>query len=145
MAKRNDGSYSEKEFERIMEQRMKDAPKRLFVHRMTDTKSIKQIAGQKSFAKAAPSDYLVTLDGVMFYAEVKSTSEATSFKFSCFTPSQNLAMVKQVAAGGEYNVYVHHLPTDTWYEIPAYNIVVWKQNGFKSIKWDELEVFKWMF
>lgn len=140
---RNDGSNSEALFVEKWEKFSQAHPKDLFIHRVTDTKSIKSVAGQRSFAKAAPSDFILTWCGQMEYAEVKSTSEATSWSLSCFTPSQNTAMMKQIAAGGHYNVYVHHLPTDSWYKISAHIVKMWREAKLKSIKWKDLEQLKW--
>jgi len=138
--RRNDGSGSEA----IFEDRMALGGKTVFVYSLVDTKQIKGAMGPKGFAKAGPSDYIVTENGNMYYAEVKSSNNATSFSFSNFTPSQNAAMVRQCAAKGQYWIFIHNLITDVWYRVPASEILMVKLTKKSSIKWSEMEEYKWL-
>ena len=127
---KNDGSKSQEKFVEMMEA---NRGKQVYVYRMTDTKEIKGALGT-GFAKGAPSDYIVTVNGQMFYAEVKSTQEPVSFKYSSFTKAQIIGMTKQVSAGGKYNVYIHHLPSDGWYLLTGASILADMKKKIKSIK-----------
>lgn len=137
---RNDGSASELAFKKKLEDKY---GKSVFVEKYTDTKSVKHDAVKEGFAKPAPADYVVTLKGKMFYAEVKSCS-GTSFPFSQFTAAQRRAMVRQHAADGEYWVFIHNIKTDTWYKVYGPMLLqMEKDEGKKSIKWIELKEFEW--
>jgi penicillin-binding protein-related factor A (putative recombinase) len=90
------------------------------------------------FAKGAPSDYIVTISGQMFYAEVKSTQEKVSFKYSSFTKHQIIGMTRQAAAGGVYKVFIHHIPSDSWYVLDGPSILSDMKKGNKSIKFTSI-------
>jgi len=135
---KNDGKTSEG----IFEDRWATLGKKAFVERLPDTRSIKG-AIKHGFIQGRPSDYLVTVHGGMHYAEVKSSSNKTSFPLSCVQPTQWAAMRKQTAAGGEYFIYAHHLVTDRWYRIPASFILQTKDDQKGSIKWTELSMYLW--
>lgn len=137
---KNDGSMSERLFEEIMKSRGKSVN----VYRLPDTKQIKQ-EFQHAFVRAAPSDYIVTEDGEMYYAEVKSSSDGrASFTFNHITPSQWAAMVKQRAAGGKYFLFIHNITTETWYKVPANAILrIHDEEKRKSVKWTELASCQW--
>lgn len=132
---KNNGVASEKYFEQAMELAY---GKHVFVERLPDTKSIKGLI-KHGFIQGRPSDYLVTLRGEMFYAEVKSSSNPTSFPFSNIGKEQWRAMLRQIKAGGTYNFYIHNLVTDTWYLVPAEVIVATDSQGTKSLKWSEMK------
>ena len=122
---------------------MKVEGKGTFIHRLADTNEIKG-AFMTGFINSNPSDFVLTRNGVMEYAEVKSSSNGkASFSFSQFTPKQNSSMIRQVAAGGRYTVYLHNLVTDRWYAVPAGLILETKTNGRKSLKWTEIEHLRW--
>lgn len=135
--KKNTGTKSEKLFESILNDHY---GKNVFVERLPDTKSIKGMMGT-GFIQGRPSDYLVTENGVMYYAEVKSCQDEVSFPFSNFTKEQEKAMIRQNAAGGEYFIFIHNLLTDTWYKLSARQKIEVEKSGRKSIKWTELN--KW--
>ena len=144
MKKKNDGTKSQDIFVEKMEGFF--GAKNVFIYRLTDTKeirgAIKASGGvAKGFAKATPSDFLVTVAGRMGYAEVKSTQNEHSFGFSCFTPGQWAGMKRQVAARGSYNVYVHRLNTDQWYVVSGEAILVSVNLGKKSLKWEDMETW----
>jgi len=71
---KNTGTDSEDDFEL----RIKRAyGKRAFIYRVTDSKEVRGRSGKAAFTKAQPSDYIVTIEGKMFYAEVKSSNNKT--------------------------------------------------------------------
>ena len=135
---KNNGVKSEKIFEDRMEEAYR---KNVFVERLPDTKSIKGAIGS-GFIAGRPSDYLVTLRGEMFYAEVKSCSDPVSFPFSNFRKDQWKAMIRQNAAGGKYSVFLHNLLTNEWYRVECQEVLAADQQGRKSIKWSEMS--KWV-
>lgn len=126
----NNGSESEAAF---VEMITRNRGKLVYVFRLTDTKEIMGAMG-KGFTKKNPSDYIVTLNGHMFYAEVKSTQEKVSFKFSSFTKGQIIGMTRQIAAGGKYNIYIHHIPSNTWYLLDGSTVLNEMKKKVKSIK-----------
>ena len=141
MKKKNDGTPSQDMF--VEKMKAIYGEKGVFVYRLTDTKEVRgavKASGGNAvgFAKATPSDYILTASGTMWYAEVKSTQDKTSFGFSCFTPGQWGGMKMQVAAGGQYIVYVHRLETNQWYGISALTILRAVADGKKSFKWKEM-------
>ena len=136
---KNDGSKSEK----IFEDKIKaNYGRKAFLHRLIDTKAIKGRMKGAGFSAAAPSDYVLTVNGFMVYAEVKSCSDPVSFSFSQFTASQNATMVQQHAANGRYEVYIHNLLLDEWFTIDAVDVLERKAKGIKSMKWTEM--MRWM-
>lgn len=143
MKKANNGVKAEELFEQIILHRY---GKTAFLHSLVDTKEIKGMTGT-GFARASPSDYLLTVDGVMEYAEVKSCQKRVSFPFSNFTPSQNAAMVRQTAAGGKYNIYIYNITTERWYVVPASLILSLRAADVHSITWEYLEEehMRWTF
>lgn len=139
---RNDGSSSEDEFVK----RWQDAfGKEVFVKKLTDTKSIRKVSNGpfNQQAPATPADFIVTVKGRMFYAEVKSCSNKTSFPFSQFTKSQRAAMLQQAAAGGMYMVYIHNMNTNDWFEVSGPKLLELEKFQ-KSIKWSELAGTRWL-
>lgn len=138
MAK-NTGKTSEK----IWELAWTRKGKRAFFYRIAD--AAEQYGRTKTIGmtRATPSDYILTFDGITSYCEVKSTQNPTSFPFGLLKKGQTIAAPQVVSAGGEYVVFVHHLPTDTWYRIPYRIIQAVKDIGKASIPWNQLENFKW--
>lgn len=111
------------------------------VVRLTDTAAAKATSGKHAFVQAQPSDFLLTLKGVTHYAEVKSTKDPTSFRFANIKKGQWAASKKVSGAGGSYLFFIKHLLTGIWYVVPAQ--VLHAQRPIKSIKWTQLENFKW--
>ena len=131
---KNNGVKSEDAFVK----RLEDAHgKGVYVERLPDTKSIKGVL-KSGYIVARPSDFIVTLHGVMAYCEVKSCSDKTSFPFSNFEKAQWAAMKKQRAAGGNYFCYLHNLLTNTWYVVDGKEILRVEETGTKSIKWKDM-------
>ena len=89
-----------------------------------------------------PSDRLVTARGNMFYAEIKSVSDGTSFPFGMIKPGQFAAAKLQSLAGGLYNFFVHDLATDIFYIVPADLVFATIAAGKKSLKWSEMKVWQ---
>jgi penicillin-binding protein-related factor A (putative recombinase) len=128
---RNTGKPSEEEFEEYF----KSFGKRAYVHRFVDAAEIKGRTGKVGEARPAPADYLVTVDGETFYAEVKSTEHETRFAFSLLRTVQS-AIAKQVlAAGGDYCLYIHSLHLNQWFKVPYSQV---KSSPKKSLTWEEL-------
>jgi penicillin-binding protein-related factor A (putative recombinase) len=84
-----------------------------------------------------PSDFIVVNNGSMFFAEVKSTQNKTSFSLDCLTPSQKAACLQVTACGGDYRIYIHNLNTDTWYLMSGSDYLRYKRE-VKSVKWEML-------
>jgi Recombination protein U. len=138
MAK-NTGKPSENAFEAALNK----LGKRAYYCRLVDAAEIFGRVGKTGNVRPQPSDYIITVDGVTSYAEVKSTTDETAFRFSLLRTKQTAAARQILSAGGEYNVFVHHLPTDRWYRIPYSVIATVQQTGKASIKWHDLQDFQW--
>lgn len=135
---KNTGASSEEDFELFLK---RAHGKNVFIHRVTDSKEVRGRSGSKTaFTKAQPSDYIITEKGVMYYAEVKSSNNKTSFPFSQITTVQWGSAKRQVIAGGIYIYYLHDMNTNMWYKVPAQVLL---NHNKRSIKWKELEEYKW--
>lgn len=135
---KNTGTSSEDEFELILRRAY---GKKVFIYRVTDSKEVRGRSNSKTaFTKAQPSDYIVTEDGRMYYAEVKSSNNKTSFPFSQISTVQWGSSKRQYIAGGCYFFFLHNVNTNNWYKVPAF---AFHNHDRKSFKWEELEEFKW--
>lgn len=114
--------------------------KRAYVARLADTAAAKATGGKEAILQAQPSDFLLTVDGDTHYAEVKSSTNKTSFPFSNIKRGQWIASRRVVGAGGSYLFFIKNLVTKVWYVVPA--LVLHKHNR-KSIKWAEIEDYQW--
>lgn len=111
--------------------------KRAYVERLKDTAHVRGASGKlAAFKDAQPADYIVTVEGAMFYAEVKSTQHEPSFPFSMIKPVQWAAARRTVSAGGIYRFYIRRESTKRWYSVPA-NVLI--HHTAKSIRWQEIE------
>jgi penicillin-binding protein-related factor A (putative recombinase) len=111
--------------------------KRAAVERLTDTAYVRGATGlKKSIKDAQPADFVVTWEGRMFYAEVKSTANEPSFSFSMISKNQWRAARKAVAAGGDYQFFIRRESTGEWYVIHAVHII---DHDAKSMKWAEID------
>lgn len=135
MKKKNTGKPSEKEFALIFAK----LGKKVFVHRVVDSAEIRGRLG-KGWVREMPSDWIVTENGVMYYAETKSTMSKVSFRVSSMTTGQKAAAKRQFAAGGLYFVFVHRLATGDWYKVPAEFLLT---SGKTTFKWAELQPYPW--
>jgi penicillin-binding protein-related factor A (putative recombinase) len=115
-----------------------------FVYQFEDTREAMGISRSKRvFTKARPSDYLVTSDGVTFFAEVKSNSDAVSFALSGIQIGQWNCCRRVVAAKGGYFFFIRNENDGQWYRIPAIFFVTLQDSNVKSVKWSLIEEFKW--
>jgi penicillin-binding protein-related factor A (putative recombinase) len=131
-----------KSSEQIFEDRYASHGKRAFVHRITDSAEVRGRTGSKTaWVRAQPSDYLVTFDGKMEYAEVKSSLNKTSFPFGDITKIQMASAKKQRAAGGHYFFYLHSLVHNKWFRVPASVLL---DAEARSLKWANLGEYEWI-
>jgi len=137
MSVSNLGHTSQKIFEDYWETLGKNA----FLHRVTDQAEVngRSDARVRARVKAQPSDYLLTWNGEMCYAEVKSCSSKTSFPFSQIEAGQWVAAKKQVTAGGNYYFFIHALFIGRWFMVPAQAILDHKE---RSMKWSKMEEYR---
>lgn len=90
-----------------------------------------------------PSDFLVTQNGRLRYAEVKSIQGAVSFPFGNIETGQRSAALRQAAAGAGdcYHFYIFSYGTSEWYVMTADQFAEAIKAEKKSIKLQELK--KW--
>lgn len=138
MAK-NTGKPSEQLFESAHD----SLGKRAYYCRLVDAAEVKGRTGRMGHVRPQPSDYVLVVDGVTSFAEVKSTQEKTSFPFSLLRTKQSAAAKMILGAGGSYFVYLHDLTRDRWFKVPYALIQIVKDHGKSSIPWDDLKEFKW--
>lgn len=112
--------------------------KRGYFHRLTDASDIKGLTGKTSNAAHQPSDYIIVVLGITYFAEVKSSHDATAFRFSMCQPSQLAHALRIDRAGGQHVIWCKHVPSGLWYCIPYRQIELAKADGHKSIPWKEL-------
>ena len=108
-----------------------------------DTRAAMGAAGtRRVFTKARPSDYLVTDNGMTFFAEVKSSQHPTSFNLHNIETEQWKTAIRVTTAFGIYLFFIRRESDLQWYRVPgAYMIHTWKQ-GRRIVRWTELEQFK---
>lgn len=97
---------------------------------------------RRIFTKGRPSDYLVTANGLTFFAEVKSSQDKVSFNLNNVEESQWKAAIQSVAAGGLYFFFVRCEMNGKWFQVPA-AVFVEQRKTKKSIKWDDLQQYYW--
>ena len=88
-----------------------------------------------------PADYIVTAEGRMFYAEVKSVSEYR-FPFSMIRKGQWAGAKRTVAAGGWYCFFIHNVPSNQWWIAAAETVLAAREAGCASIRLDFLTPWK---
>jgi len=113
-----------KDSELIFEDRMTE--RNAFVYRFEDYADINYKGGSNSPNKAVdakPSDYIVSLSGSLFFAEVKSVATKRSFPFSSITKEQWRTAFKVVQTGGLYFFFIHFRELDEWFMVPAKEII----------------------
>jgi len=130
---------SEALFQRLFDRHGKSA----FLFKMTDTTEVNSMnrntRSPKVKVKAQPSDYIVTLDGETFFAEVKSSMEEISFPFSNIRPTQ-VGFARQIlAAKGKYFFFILRTRTGEWFRVPAKAIL---DHDKQSFKWTELQPYR---
>ena len=135
MAK-NTGKPSEQAFDDYWKTQGKSA----WVFRFADSSSLTGLNGKKTQALAQPSDRPLIWNGNTEFAEVKSTQDATAFRFSLLRIKQSAYATMILAAGGSYNVYIHAMLSGRWYKIP-YQKIKYTRDVLKkeSIPWVDLD------
>lgn len=86
-----------------------------------------------------PADFLLTLNGQLEYAEVKSTIKPSSFPFSGIRPSQSSAALRQAQVNGPYNFYIYSFHLCRWMVMPCKQYAGFIHAGRASVKFEELE------
>lgn len=114
-------------------------PPRSFAHRLVDTKAARNLVNDQ------PSDYIVTSEGRMWYAEVKLCNEKVSFPFGNIRLGQKKAMSLQLRAKGEYFFHIKNGLTGRWYHIPAQLVLDTLAEGRKSLKWSEIDDYRYSY
>jgi len=142
MIRKNTGKTSEGRFEAYW----KGFGKKAYLERRVDLAHVRGLNPDVKGLKLPPqpSDYMLTVDGVTTYAEVKSCSNKTSFPFSQIETGQWAAMVQVLAAGGRYLFFLHNIETNTWYAVPGQHIKTTHDQGKHSVKWADLEAFRYL-
>jgi penicillin-binding protein-related factor A (putative recombinase) len=131
--------------QKLFEQAYKEAyGKKVYIHRFTDTGDIRARYQGKTVAHIPkqPSDYHVSLYGQSFYAEVKGTSNKTSFPFSNFEESQ-LAAMKRLRDIGNYNVFIYSVHLNLWYTLNAGWLLHLMEDDVKSFNFNNNPAFLW--
>lgn len=118
--------------------------KRSFVYAFEDTREAQKTGGSRRiFTKARPSDYLVTHEGVTFFAEVKLTEDPVRFSFgSAIRKEQWASAVRATMAGGDYFFFVKSHAHQKWYRIPA-TFLIHLFDTQKSLKWEEISCYEY--
>lgn len=114
-----------------------------FLFKFHDTRAAMGVTGTRNVKTTEhPSDYILTDNGVMLYAEVKSSENKTSLSFSNIQKGQWSAAIRQVAAGGLYIFFIYSFHLKMWYKVPA-RVLIEQQQIRQSIKWSELSDYEW--
>lgn len=104
------------------------------VYVFTDASAATGLNKTRTFIPAQPSDRIVTFEGAIHFAEVKSTStEVERFEFKLLKKTQRAFATQILTAGGAYFVYMHFIQTDEWFKIPYSLIETYKNNDKSSI------------
>ena len=114
-------------------------PARSFAHRLVDTKAARNLVNDQ------PSDYIVTSEGRMWYAEVKLCNDKVSFPFGNIRMGQKKAMSLQLRAKGEFFFHIKNGLTGRWYHIPAQLVLDTLTEGRKSLKWSEIDDYRYSY
>jgi hypothetical protein len=129
----NDGTEAQDAFLRRMQR------PGVVVERFRDLKDLRGLnKGRQLTDFAKPSDFLVTEDGNIHYAEVKSCQSEVSFPFGNIEDGQRSAALRQVAVGGDYRFYLFSYGLGRWFIMTAARFADILQTGRKSAKFSEL-------
>lgn len=131
----NAGNRAQDIFKKHVEKR------RAFVHRLPDPGDLPMIQGQRPKLPPQPADFVVCVGGVMFYAEVKSSANKTTFPFRMIRDSQRAAAKECVRTKCPYFFYVYSAYNDLWYCIPAKFILDRIAKDLKSAPWKDFDKF----
>lgn len=132
-----------KQSEQLFDDHFKRLGKRAFVHKFIDAAMLYGMNSKRIVnLPPAPSDRLVTCDGLTFYAEVKSTVDPNSFRFKLLRKVQSGIGTMVLRAGGEYFVFIHAIALGKWFRVPYAMIEQWEENT-SSTPWSSLSNFEW--
>ena len=110
------------------------------VERFWDARDLRGRNGGRAVADfPKPSDFLVTEDGSIHYAEVKSTQNKNRFSFSQLEPAQRSACLRQAAVGGDYRIYVFSFELGAWFLLSATQFAAKVHDGQASITFEEMK------
>ena len=136
---RNDGKKAEEFFEQYW-----DTKPGADCERVTDSRALRGLNGGRAVGDfPKPSDYLVTDEGLLHYAEVKSTEKSTVFPFSCIRPEQRAKALTMASIGGPYLFYIYSFGLSKWFIMSAKVFAEAVKAERKSIKFEEL--VPWVF
>lgn len=107
------------------------------VFRLRDASDLYGLNKKRVAIFGLPSDFIVVSNGAMFFAEVKSTQNKTSFSLDCLTPSQRAACLQVTSCGGDYRIYIHNITENKWYIMRGEEYILYKKS-IKSLKWNDL-------
>lgn len=131
---KNDG----KDAERAFVARIK-AKAGTIIERFWDQSDLRGINKGRAVADfAKPSDFIVTEDGNIHYAEVKSVQSATSFAFANLEDGQRSAALRQAAVGGDYRFYLFSYGLGQWFIMYADVFAATLATGKSSVKFNAL-------
>lgn len=133
---KNTGQPTQDRFEAIWTRLGSEA----FCYRVVDAAEVRGRTGKIGMTREAPSDFIVTYQGLTFYAEAKSCHNKTSFPFGQLEKGQKTAGLRVTKAGGAYLIFIEKLPDKIWFMVPYSVILSWPR---KSMTWAELETYRW--
>lgn len=109
------------------------------VERFWDQADLRGRNGGKAVgAFAQPSDFLLTLRGLLEFAEVKSTTDRGGFSFGKLQPAQSSCALRQARVNGPYNFYIFSYHLSQWFVMPCKQYAAVLDEGRKSVKFKEL-------
>lgn len=115
--------------------------KKAWVHRFSDTAQAIGMSGRGAVTAAQPSDYLVTHEGVTFFAEVKHSADPVSFAHSGIRPKQAACARMSIPAGALYFFFIKSKALGKWFCVPA--SVIYGNLKSKSTRWADIQEFEW--
>lgn len=131
---RNDGTAAEKAFVDKIEA-MPDS----HVERLRDAKDLVGLNGGRKVGDfPKPSDFLVVLNGLMHFAEVKSTDKVNRFPFSDIRPYQTRTALLMARIGGPYSFYIYSYGRGAWFVMSAKVYAAAVAEGRRSVTFEEL-------
>lgn len=89
---------------------------------------------------AQPSDYIVSHEGLTFFAEVKYCSDHVSFAHAGIRQKQMSCARMSVPSGALYFFFIKSKILDKWFCVPAAVITT---SEAKSTKWSSILQYEW--
>lgn len=116
-----------------------DFGKNSVAYRFTDSADINRQSYKKGVRFVVtevtnPSDFIVTCNGVTFFAEVKCTSDEKGVK-PTLLKQQGGSRRRITAAGGEFLYFIYSAHHKEWYKVHASDFI----DKNKTVTWDELK------